>query len=115
MTRGGATGHAAGTLTGPGQKAVGNGRIGVLPNLCGPRGRSRRAARISAAMLAPECLRQQSLRHYVQVESCQPPFWIGTIDIWMRWAAVKTIIVSPSVAATPYPAPDPEKTELRSC
>jgi hypothetical protein len=42
-------------------------------------------------MLAPECLRQQSLRHYVQVESRQRPFWIGTIDICMPWAAVKAI------------------------
>ena len=65
-------------------------------------GRSRHAACISAAMLAPECLRQQSLRHYVQVESCQPPFWIGTIDIWMHWAAVKAINLSPNVLGPSY-------------
>ena len=85
--------------------------MGSYPTDAIHEGRSRRAARISASILAPECLRQQSLRHYVQVESCQPPFWIGTIDIWMRWAAVKAIILSPNVLGPSYLALDVEKTE----
>jgi hypothetical protein len=36
-----------------------------------------------AAMLAPERLQQQSLRHSDPVESCQPPFRIGIADIWI--------------------------------
>jgi hypothetical protein len=62
-------------------KAVGNGRIGSCPTDATHEGRSRRAVRKSAAMLAPERLRKQSLRHSDPVESCQPPFRIGTNDI----------------------------------
>ena len=98
--------HATRTLTGIQQKPSGTAGLGSYPTDAIHEGRSRRAARISAAMLAPECLRQQSLRHYVQVESCQPPFWIGTIDIWMRWPAVKAIILSPNVLGPSYLAPD---------
>ena len=106
-------GHATGTLTGIQQKPSGAAGLGSCPTDATHEGRSRRAARISAAMLAPECLRQQSLPHYVQVESCQPPFWIGTIDIWMRSAAVKAIILSPNGSATSYLDPDAEGTEPR--
>jgi len=42
---------------------AGNGRIGVLPDWCDPRGRSRRAVRQFAAMPSPGRLRQQSSRH----------------------------------------------------
>jgi hypothetical protein len=48
------------------------------------------------------------------VESCQPPFWIGTIDIWMRSAAVKAIILSPNVLGPSYLAPGTERTEQRT-
>ena len=44
-------------------------------------GRSRRATLISAAMLAPEHLRQQSLRRSDPVEPCQPPFRIANLNI----------------------------------
>jgi hypothetical protein len=44
-------------------------------------GRSRRAVRMLAAMLAPERLRQQSLRHSDRVESCQPPFRMANLNI----------------------------------
>jgi len=95
----GATKGAAGTLT---RIRSGTAGLGSYPTDATHEGRSRRAARSSAAILAPECLRQQSLRHYVQVESCQPPFWIGTIDIWIHWAAVKAIILSQNVLGPSY-------------
>jgi hypothetical protein len=61
-------------------KPSGTAGLGSCPTDASREGRSRRAVRMLAAILALERLRPQSWRPSDPVESCQPPFRIDSID-----------------------------------